>query len=267
MSRAYFMSASRLIFHAFLVAILSLPAGGLLLADEWNPQHELVSHTGVMNMTEPPPLSEVFFSGPVFPGAPGWFEGLKAWRQSRTTLLRYDDAQYDRADLQWTQRVFSQVQLLIWDRRFYDAQKGEYTVDRFLADTENSIGPIDAVLIWHLYPNLGADDRNQFDLLRDLPGGIPGLRKMVEQFHRRGVKVFFPYLAWDTGTRDEGAASSAVICSRRSAPTGSISIRWRPYHRSFAKPQTPPAIRLRWNLNSSRATSRWPGATSVGTIG
>jgi iron(II)-dependent oxidoreductase len=67
-----------------------------------------------------------------------------------------------------------------------------------------SDGPIDAVLIWPVYPNLGVDDRNQFDLLRDLPGGVPALRQVVEKFHCRGVKVFFPILAWDTGTRDEG---------------------------------------------------------------
>ena len=96
------------------------------------------------------------------------------------------------------------MQLLIWDRTFYNPETGEYTVDRFLADTESRIGPIDAVLIWHVYPNLGVDDRNQFDLLRDLPGGIPALREMVQKFHSRGVKVFFPIIAWDTGTREEG---------------------------------------------------------------
>ncbi len=119
-------------------------------------------------------------------------------------VLRFDGSQFERPELEWTQHVFSQVQLLIWDRSFYDPDKGEYTVDRFLAETESRIGPIDAVLIWHVYPNLGVDDRNQFDMLRDLPGGVPGLRRMVEQFHRRGVKVFFPILAWDAGTREEG---------------------------------------------------------------
>ena len=109
------------------------------------------------------------------------------------------------------QHIFSQVQLLIWDRRLYDPEKGEYTVDRFLADTESRIGPIDAVLIWHVYPNLGVDDRNQFDLLRDLPGGIAGLRGMVEQFHQHHVKVFFPFLAWDAGTREEGAAPETTM--------------------------------------------------------
>jgi formylglycine-generating enzyme required for sulfatase activity len=174
-------------------------------SDEWKARHDLVSPTGVLNLTDMPPPGEVFFSGPEQPGdAAAWLEGLKAWRTDRRTRLRYDGAQYDRPELEWTQHVFSQVQLLIWDRSFYDPAKREYTVDRFLAETESRIGPIDAVLIWHVYPNLGVDDRNQFDLLRDLPGGVPALRQMVQQFHSRGVRVFFPVLAWDTGTREEG---------------------------------------------------------------
>jgi formylglycine-generating enzyme required for sulfatase activity len=181
---------------------------GLLLlaylspADEWKPRHNLVSHTGVMNLAEPPSSSEVFFAGPASPAdQPTWLEGLKSARSESRTLLRYSPSQYERPELEWTQHVFSQVQLLIWDRSLFDPEKGEYTVDHFLSETEDRIGPIDAVLIWHVYPNLGVDDRNQFELLRDLPGGIAGLRRMAEQFHQRGVKVFFPFLAWDSGTR------------------------------------------------------------------
>src|SRR5580765_7023453 len=181
-------------------------------ADEWKARHDLVSHTGVLNLSQPPSPEEVFFAGPASPEEqPGWLEGLKAWRNERHTLLRYSPAQYERADLAWTQHIFSQVQLLIWDRRLYDPETREYTVDRFLADTESRIGPIDAVLLWHVYPNLGVDDRNQFDLLRDLPGGISGLRRLVDQFHSRDVKVFFPFIAWDTGTRNEGSDAASVM--------------------------------------------------------
>ncbi|MGA6987298.1 MAG: hypothetical protein WBZ01_14690, partial [Terriglobales bacterium] len=199
--------------RAFAILVVSILAltHGLSFADEWKPRHDLVSHTGVMNLTELPAPSEVFFYGPASPGEPGWLDGLKAWRNERRTLLRYNPSQYERADLQWTQHIFSQVQLLIWDRSLYDPEKGEYTVDRFLSETESRIGPIDAVLIWHVYPNLGIDDRNQFDMLRDLPGGVAGVRGMVEQFHSHGVKVFFPLLAWDVGTRNEGAAPSAAM--------------------------------------------------------
>ena len=193
---------------AIILLLLSIPFS----ADEWKPRHDLVSHTGVMNLTELPSPSEVFFAGPASPSdQPAWLDGLKAWRNDHRKLLRYSGSQYERPDLQWTQHIFSQVQLLIWDRSLYDSDKGEYTVDRFLSETESRIGPIDAVLIWHVYPNLGVDDRNAFDMLRDLPGGIPGVRRMVEQFHSRGVKVFFPLLAWDQGTRDEGAAPATAM--------------------------------------------------------
>src|ERR1700688_1217369 len=205
------MKQSVVAFGILVVAAL-LYINIVSFADEWKPRHDLVSHTGVMNLTEPPPPSEVFFSGPASPSEqPGWLEGLKAGRRDRRTLLRYDGAQFDRLDLQWTQHIFSQVQLLIWDRSLYDPEKGEYTVDRFLSETESRIGPIDAVLIWHVYPNLGVDDRNQFDMLRDLPGGVAGVRGMVEQFHAHHVKVFFPLLAWDAGTRNEGVDAATVM--------------------------------------------------------
>jgi formylglycine-generating enzyme required for sulfatase activity len=201
-----------LVAFGILVVTALLFTSTLSFADEWKPRHDLVSHTGVMNLTEPPPPAEVFFSGPASPSDhSGWLEGLKAWRRDRRTLLRYDGAQFDRPDLRWTQRIFSQVQLLVWDRSLYDPEKREYTVDRFLSETESRIGPIDAVLIWHVYPNLGIDDRNQFDMLRDLPGGVAGVRGMVEQFHAHHVKVFFPLLAWDVGTRSEGADAATVM--------------------------------------------------------
>jgi len=200
------------LFSAIFCAGLFLTVVWSLSADEWKPRHDLVSHTGVMNLSEPPPPGEVFFPGPDSPSdQPAWLEGLKSWRSNRRILLRYTGNEYSRPELEWTQHVFSQVQLLVWDRSLYDAQKHDYTVERFLAETENRIGPIDAVLIWHVYPNLGVDDRNQFDLLRDLPGGIVGLRRLVEQFHNHGVKVFFPFLAWDTGTRPEGSDPSAAM--------------------------------------------------------
>jgi gamma-glutamyl hercynylcysteine S-oxide synthase len=178
----------------------------LVYSDEWKARHPLAPSVDLKNLPEIPGMNEVFFPGPQSPDeAPAWLERLKSWRTERLNQLHYNDREYNRPELAWTQHVFSQVQLLIWDRSLYDPEKREYTVERFLTETDSRLGPIDAVLIWHVYPNLGVDDRNQFDLLRDLPGGIPGVRQMVHTFHQHGVKVFFPYLAWDTGTRDENA--------------------------------------------------------------
>ena len=196
--------------YAALLAFIMISATAF--SDEWRPRHALVPPTGVMNLTEPAGPADVLLPGPENPAAAdAWRAEMKAWRTERLTRLRYDGAEYARPELAWTQRVYSQVQLLIWDRTFFDPDKNRYTVDRFLADVEGRYGPIDAVLIWPLYPNIGVDDRNQFDLIRDMPGGIPGLRRMVDEFHARGVRVLFPTLAWDTGTRDEGKPTATAL--------------------------------------------------------
>ena len=43
------------------------------------------------------------------------------------------------------------------------------------------------------YPNLGVDERSQFDLVGDVPGGLDALRDVISQFNARGVRVGIPY--------------------------------------------------------------------------
>ena len=88
--------------------------------------------------------------------------------------MGYDDAEYRRPELLWTQRNFIQPQMMAEERYFYDPAAGKYTVDRYLDDLDKRYGGIDSVLIWPVYPNIGIDNRNQWDLARDLPGGIAG---------------------------------------------------------------------------------------------
>ena len=133
----------------------------------------------------------------------GWLADLRRWRHERLIRMGYDDSEYRRPELLWTQRNFIQPQMMAEERYFYDPAAGKYTVDRYLRDLDDRYGGIDSVLIWPVYPNIGIDNRNQWDLARDLPGGIPALQRMVEDFHRHGVRVFFPTMPWDTGTRDE----------------------------------------------------------------
>ncbi len=133
-----------------------------------------------------------------------WLRDLKMWRAERLTRMGYSDAEYRRPELQWAQRDFVQPQMMCEERYFYDPVQRRYTVDRYLDDLEKRYGGIDSVLIWPVYPNIGIDNRNEWDLHRDLPGGIPALKKMVEDFHSRGVRVLFPTMPWDNGTRDPG---------------------------------------------------------------
>ena len=50
---------------------------------------------------------------------------------------------------------------------------------------------IDKALIWPTYTNIGIDDRNTFELIRSMPGGVDALKIVVEQLHDRGVKVLW----------------------------------------------------------------------------
>jgi formylglycine-generating enzyme required for sulfatase activity len=136
--------------------------------------------------------------------AASWLAGLQISRTAEITYRAFDGAEYDRPELKWTQRAFVQTLAMVEDRYLFDPGTGRWTVDRFLDDLEARYGGIDCVLLWMMYPNIGVDDRNQFDHLRDLPGGVAGVRQLVADFHRRNVRVIFPIKPWDIGTRDEG---------------------------------------------------------------
>ena len=133
-----------------------------------------------------------------------WLADIKHWRMEHYIRMGYESAEYDRPDLKWTQSSFIQPQMMVHDRYFYDVKAHRYTVDRYLDDLVARYGGIDSVLVWHTYPNIGVDSRNQYDLFRDLPGGIEGARQMVRAFHTRGVRVLFPVMVWDQGTHNEG---------------------------------------------------------------
>jgi formylglycine-generating enzyme required for sulfatase activity len=133
-----------------------------------------------------------------------WLADIRHWRSETLIRIGYDGARYALPALQWTQSSFMQPQMMVQDRYFYDPLTRHYTVDRYLDDLDRRYGGIDAVLIWPTYPNMGIDDRNQLDLIRSMPGGVPGVRGMIADFHRRGVRVLFPMMMWDQGTRDPG---------------------------------------------------------------
>ncbi|MEO6830300.1 MAG: SUMF1/EgtB/PvdO family nonheme iron enzyme [Acidobacteriaceae bacterium] len=133
-----------------------------------------------------------------------WLKDITHWRAETKIRIGYDDFRYGMPALQWTQWSFIQPQMMVQDRYFYDPVAGKYTVDRYLDDLEKRYGGIDAVLVWATYPNMGMDDRNQLDMVRSMPGGVKGVQQMVADFHRRGVRVFFPMMMWDQGTRDPG---------------------------------------------------------------
>ncbi len=158
-----------------------------------------------------------------------WLDDLQHWRAERRIRIAYDPSRYDLPAFQWTQSSFMQPQMMVQDRYFYDPAPGRYTVDRYLDDLEKRYGGIDAVLVWATYPNMGIDDRNQLEMVESMPGGVEGVRQMVADFHRRGVRVLFPMMMWDQGTH--AAVDSP---GRRPSPTLMKADRRRRHQRRHA---------------------------------
>jgi len=146
-----------------------------------------------------------------------WFTDMKRWRVEQLKRIGYDDAEYKRPELLWTQSSYIQPQMMIEDRYFYDPVAGKYTVDRYLDDLEKRYGGIDAVLVWPTYPNIGIDSRNQFDMFHDMPGGIEGIRQMIADFHRRKVRVLFPVMLWDQGTHNPDKPEPDMLAEQLAA--------------------------------------------------
>ena len=152
------------------------------------------------------------FLGPAAPAErPAWIAAMKQWRTEQRAKLKLDESLGARPELAWTPRNYVQPQMMVEDRYFYDPAANKYTVDRYLDDLDARYGGIDSVLVWPVYPNVGIDNRNQHDLLRDLPGGLEGVKKMIGDFHKRGVHVLFPMMPWEAGARQEGASLAEAV--------------------------------------------------------
>ncbi|MCY3017629.1 MAG: SUMF1/EgtB/PvdO family nonheme iron enzyme [Planctomycetota bacterium] len=152
-------------------------------------------------------LSETTKPAPTQPEQwPAFRESLAKWREDKKLALKYDDALYKRPEFAWVPSCFSICFLMMCDEQFYDHGAGRYKVEAFLDEGVKESGGYDGVVLWHAYPRIGFDDRNQFDFYRDMPGGLPGLLDVARRFHARGVKVFIDYNPWDKGTRREGTS-------------------------------------------------------------
>jgi hypothetical protein len=136
---------------------------------------------------------------------PAWRDALAHWREGARE--GYDGSAYER--LEWTQSCFSVALVWLWDERLYDHDAGTFTPERLLDEGERDFGGYDGVVLWHAYPVIGIDERNQFDWYRD----VAGLREVVDVFHARGVKVFVDYNPWDVGTRREPVSDAEAVAA------------------------------------------------------
>ena len=144
---------------------------------------------------------------------PAFRESLRQWKKETKKSINYDDKLYNRADFEWVTSAYNCCFLMMYDETFYDHANNRYRVDEFIDEGIKRFGGYDIVVLWHAYPRIGLDERNQFDFYRDMPGGLESLRKISDQFHKRGVKVFINYNPWDTGTRRENVSDIEALAA------------------------------------------------------
>jgi hypothetical protein len=134
-----------------------------------------------------------------------WHEGLKMMFGERYLydLPFFDNAYFERRDLQWMKSTYLMLLQFAWDKKYYDAKEKKYTFYHSLSEYDSLTGGYDIYTLWPTWPRLGLDQRNQWDMYRDLPGGLPELRKQVDFLHKKGKKYFISYNPWDESTRKE----------------------------------------------------------------
>jgi len=138
-----------------------------------------------------------------------WQEGLRMMFQTRMLydipVGSFNDSLFQRKDLAWFRGCYAVNLMMAWDRRFFDNQDGSYHVKSFLEKMKTLMGGYDVYGLWPTWPALGMDQRNQWDMFRDLPGGYQKLREISDWCHQENARFFLCYNPWDESTRaDEG---------------------------------------------------------------
>lgn len=135
-----------------------------------------------------------------------WQEGLRKVFQEKFLydLDTFDNSLYERKDLQWIRKAYAMHLLMAWDKDFYSAEKQAFNIFEFEQKSKRWFGGNDVIGIWPTWPTLGLDQRNQWDLFRDLPGGLEGIAAVSDSLNALGTKLFISYNPWDESTRFEG---------------------------------------------------------------
>jgi hypothetical protein len=134
---------------------------------------------------------------------PAWRRQLHRWRAEARHRVAYDGSRYDEAALD----AHSVCLLWLWDEAVYDHERGAFTVDAFVDAAERDFGGFDGVVLWHAYPVIGIDERNQFDFYR----AVTDLPELVAAFQRRGVRVYVSYYPWESEAKGQPVKEIADI--------------------------------------------------------
>jgi formylglycine-generating enzyme required for sulfatase activity len=134
-----------------------------------------------------------------------WQEGLRLMFQGRWLydLENFDNTLYLRDDLKWIRHAYIIFLQFAWDQGFYSRENKTYRLEEQLNQGHKLFGGHDVIGIWPTWPRLGLDERNQWDLYRDMPGGLRMLRTLSHKARENDTRFFIAFNPWDENTRQE----------------------------------------------------------------
>lgn len=124
-----------------------------------------------------------------------WRAKLAAWRLDAAQRIKYDDQAYRNAAIAGRPN-YNAALIWLWDELLFDFENQIFTPEKLLADAQR-FGGFDDIILWHAYPVIGIDSRNQFDFYNQ----VPGLAKLISDLQSHGVKVHLNYNPWDKWTK------------------------------------------------------------------
>lgn len=136
-----------------------------------------------------------------------WQEGLRRVFQERMLYDvepgTFDNSIFERDDLKWIRKAWVGHFVSSWHNYFFNRQNNRYVFEEFQERMNKFYGGDDYVILWHGFPMLGIDQRNQWDMFRSQPGGITALNSLFGELSKAGTPVFTAYKPWDLPAASE----------------------------------------------------------------
>jgi formylglycine-generating enzyme required for sulfatase activity len=153
-----------------------------------------------------------------------WRAALKKVFQEKKLydLQDFDEAMYQRQDLAWIREAYVMHLIMAWDKDYYDRSSRTFQFSKFRKKGMSLYGGDDVIGLWPTWPTLGLDQRNQFDMYRDLPGGLGPLRQLADTLRLQGTRFFVAYNPWDESTRQQSHLQGLADLIRNTSADGVV---------------------------------------------
>jgi len=128
-----------------------------------------------------------------------WHAALKKCFQEKMLygVNNFDNKLYTRSDLEYIRHSYTMHLMMAWEKNYYSAKDSSYKLNGFLQKLKTLYGGDDIFAMWPTWPVLGLDQRKQWNLMQDLPGGLQEQKELAGFSHQSGTRYFISYNPWD----------------------------------------------------------------------